>query len=326
MYQSRNRGWYQVLWLSFAATFAGEAFAEDAPDYAHCDPHLGANYDESSPVARHARQNKYFICVTQQIYGRLRTGLRQQINELNQWQTRNGHTAQRSIRTNGKTAVSELKLTHSAQRMELNADHANRLNQVGAEPSQNVRAERNELTGIFQAESQQMNLRHNAERKELQNIIHGCASSVAREIKAMWDDEFQNLTEQYQSKTSSVRTRSSQIRNTPYDSSVSSYAASDSEPHEAVVDTPPPPPLSPDAPSDALVAGQVAATPSIESAETTPEGGCQLVFLVTSTIAVVGEQPLRNTFVYTSRLIDGAQEVEEVAIRGYGPTSGTTGC
>jgi hypothetical protein len=139
----------------------------------------------------------------------------------------------------------------------------------------------------------------------------------------MWDDEFQNLTDQYQSKTSSVGTRSSQIRNTPYDSSVSSYVSSDSEPHEAVVDTPPPPPPSsdaPEAPDDALDTGQVAATPSIESTETTPEGGCQLIFRDTSTIAVVGEQPLRNTFVYTSRLIDGEQEVEEVAIRGYGPT------
>ena len=312
MYQSRNIGWYQVLWLSFAATFAGEAFAEDAPDYAHCDPHLGANYDESSPVAKHVRQNKYLICVTQQIYGRLQTGLREQINELNQWQTRNGHTAQRSIRTNGKAAVSELKLMHGAQRMELNADHANQLNQVGVESSQN------ELTGIFQAERRETDLRHNAERKELQTIIHGCASSIAREIKAMWDDEFQNLTEQYQSKTSSVGTRSSQIRNTPFDSSVGSYAASDSEPHEAVVDTPPPPPPSP-SPDDALGAGEVA-TPVIDSAETTPEGGCQLVFQVTSTIAVIGEQPLRSTFVYTSRLINGEREVKEVVIRGYGPT------
>ena len=80
------------------------------------------------------------------------------------------------------------------------------------------------------------------QRKELQNIIHGCASSVAREIKALWDDEFQNLTEQYQSKTARVGTRSSQIRNTPFDTSVSTYASSDSEPHNPVVDTPPPPP------------------------------------------------------------------------------------
>lgn len=296
--------------------------AQEVQDYSRCDPHLGSNYDSGSAVDRTVRQNKYFACVTQQIYVRLQAGLRQKLIELNQWKARNNRTARRSVKTRGQDVRAELKALHDAQSAELNTDRA------------------------------QMNARHRKERWGAANTIRQCFRAVDGVLDGKWNDAYQDLTGQYQTKTLSVRTSVAQIRSTPFNRSVNEYLSSKSEPLALLGDTsPPPPPAADDIvgvsqstedATDDFTAEEGALVPPDDSIEAVPEEDCEIIFVDGTEIAADESQivsldqhgfdcatedgtsrfsPLRGLFIYANGLIDGDEEVDEVKIR-YGNVGG----
>jgi hypothetical protein len=228
--------------------------AQQAQDiYARCEPQLGSRYDTLSPVDKSAKQDKYFNCVAIEIYGRLQVSLRQSLNELNRWKARNTSKTKSAVRVSRKVARSEIDAMHDEERSALNTSRENRARQISSV------AERNAMNAQFQADVREMNVRHGADVQVLAEVCLECVRGAYVELARMWEADYQNLTGQYLTKSGSVRSLVSQIRDTPFDSSVNSYLASGSQVPRAVLDTsptdgpcrwycePPPPPASEEA-------------------------------------------------------------------------------
>ena len=239
-------------WTLAATVVLNGAFvraAEPQDVYARCEPQLGSKYDTLSPVDRLAKQDKYFNCVTKEIYGRLKVGLHQALMQLNRWRARNSSKVQSKVRVSRQVAQSELDEMHDEERSELISNRANQIERLSTE--QNTAAKRNEINAKFTADIREMNISHSADQRELGTICQECVRYAWGELVGMWEADFQNLVGQYQTKSASVRSLVSQIRNTPFDSSVNNYLSSNSGQRAVLGDTPPlpepPPAPSPDA-------------------------------------------------------------------------------
>ena len=243
----RLSAWTLAVTVLLNGAFVRAAEPQDV--YARCEPQLGSKYDTLSPVDRLAKQDKYFNCVTTEIYGRLKVGLHQALMQLNRWRARNSSKVQSKVRVSRQVAQSELDEMHDEERSELTSNRANQIERLSTE--QNTAAKRNEINAKFTADVREMNISHSADQRELGTICQECVRYAWGELAAMWEADFQNLVGQYQTKSASVRSLVSQIRNTPFDSSVNNYLSSNSGQRAVLGDTPPlpepPPAPSPDA-------------------------------------------------------------------------------
>ena len=197
----RLSAWTLVATVVLNGAFVRAAEPQDV--YARCEPQLGSKYDTLSPVDKSAKQDKYFNCVTKEIYGRLQVGLHQALMQLNGWRARNSGTVRSKVRVSRKVARSELDEMHDEERSELTSNRANQIERLSTE--QNTGSKRNEINAKFTADIREMNVRHSSDQRELGDICQECVRYAWGELAGMWEADFQNLTGQYRTKSASVR-------------------------------------------------------------------------------------------------------------------------
>jgi hypothetical protein len=229
----RASTWPLAVAVLLSSEFVYSAEVQDI--YARCEPQLGSRYDTLSPVDRAAKQDRYFSCVAVEIYGRLQVSLRHSLMELNRWKGRNTSKVKSAVRISRQEARSEIDAMHDEERSALNTSRENRARQISSVD------ERNAMNAQFHTDLREMNIRHSADVGVLAEVCVECVRGANVQLARMWEADYRNLIGQYQTKSASVRSLVSQIRDTPSDSSVNSYLASGSQVPRAVVETLPPP-------------------------------------------------------------------------------------